>query len=68
MRFLSGTLGYRLVEACVDAGTDLVDVSYMSENPLTLNDKAVGANVAIVPDCGLDPVMCPCNEILRAIL
>ena len=55
MGFLPGTLGYRLIEACVDAGTDLVDVSYMSENPLTLNDKAVGANVAIVPDCGLAP-------------
>jgi len=55
MGFLPGDLGYRLVEACVDAGKDLVDVSYMSENPLTLNDKAARANVTIVPDCGLAP-------------
>lgn len=55
MGFLPGNLGYRLVEACVDVGRDLVDVSYMSENPLTLNDKAVRANVTIVPDCGLAP-------------
>jgi saccharopine dehydrogenase-like NADP-dependent oxidoreductase len=55
MGFLPGSLSYRLVEACADLGKDLVDVSYMSENPLTLNDKAVRANVTIVPDCGLAP-------------
>lgn len=55
MGFLPGSLGYRLVEACVDMGRDLVDVSYMSENPLTLNDEAARANVTIVPDCGLAP-------------
>ena len=55
MGFLPGSLGYRLGEACVDIGRDLVDVSYMSENPLTLNDKAVRVNVTIVPDCGLAP-------------
>ncbi len=55
MGFLPGSLGYRLVEACVYVGRDLVDVSYMSENPLTLNGKALRANVIIVPDCGLAP-------------
>jgi len=55
MGFLPGSLGYRLVEACADVRRDLVDVSYMSENPLKLNDKAVRANVTIVPDCGLAP-------------
>jgi len=55
MGFLPGELGYRLVEACVDVGIDLVDVSYMLENPLTMNDEAVRANVTIVPDCGLAP-------------
>jgi lysine 6-dehydrogenase len=55
MGFLPGKLGYRLTKACIDAGKDLVDVSYMAENPLTLNDNAVKANVTIVPDCGLAP-------------
>jgi lysine 6-dehydrogenase len=55
MGFLPGRLSYHLVEACVDAHTDLVDVSYMGENPLKLNDKARRAGVAIVPDCGLAP-------------
>jgi saccharopine dehydrogenase-like NADP-dependent oxidoreductase len=53
--FLPGSLGYQLVEACVEVGRNLVDVSFMSENPLTLNSKAVEANVTIVPDCGLAP-------------
>jgi len=53
--FLPGKLGYRLSEACINVGKDLVDVSYMSENPLALNEKAVEAGVTIVPDCGLAP-------------
>ena len=53
--FLPGKLGYGLARACVEAGTDLVDVSFMAENPLTLNDRASTAGVLIVPDCGLAP-------------
>jgi lysine 6-dehydrogenase len=55
MGFLPGRLGYRLAEACLEARRNLVDVSYMHENPLTLNRKAVDANVTIIPDCGLAP-------------
>lgn len=53
--FLPGKLAYNFVESCIEAGRDLVDVSFMSENPLTLNDKASAAGVVIVPDCGLAP-------------
>lgn len=55
MGFLPGKFGYRLIESCIIAGKDLVDVSYMPESPLTLHEKAVKANVQIVPDCGLAP-------------
>ncbi len=55
MGFLPGKLGYRLAEACIETSKDLVDVSYMAENPLTLNGKALRAGVTIVPDCGLAP-------------
>lgn len=55
MGFLPGKLGYGLMEACIAAGKDLVDVSFMEENPLTLHEKAVKAGVTIVPDCGLAP-------------
>jgi len=55
MGFLPGDLGYRLLEACVDVGKNLVDVSYMPENPLTLNDEAARADATIIPSCGLAP-------------
>jgi saccharopine dehydrogenase-like NADP-dependent oxidoreductase len=53
--FLPGKLGYRLTKACIEARKDLVDVSYMSENPLALTDSAMKSNVTVVPDCGLAP-------------
>ena len=53
--FLPGRLAYGLAESCIEAGRNLVDVSFMGENPLALNGKASAANVAIVPDCGLAP-------------
>jgi len=55
MGFLPGDLGYRLIEACANVGKDLVDVSYMPENPLTLNEEAARANATIIPSCGLAP-------------
>jgi len=55
MGFLPGKLGYDLAKACIEAERDLVDVSFMSENPLTLNEEAVKADITIVPDCGLAP-------------
>jgi lysine 6-dehydrogenase len=55
MGFLPGNLGYRLAEACIEAHKDLVDVSYMPENPLSLNKAAVHLGSTIVPDCGLAP-------------
>jgi saccharopine dehydrogenase-like NADP-dependent oxidoreductase len=53
--FLPGNLGYRLAEACIEAKKDLVDVSFMGENPLSLHDMAVESGITIVPDCGLAP-------------
>jgi lysine 6-dehydrogenase len=53
--FLPGKLAYDLAESCVEAGRDLVDVSFMGENPLILSDEASAAGVVIVPDCGLAP-------------
>jgi len=55
MGFLPGSLGYSLIEACIAAEKDLVDVSFMEENPLKLHEKAVKTGVTIIPDCGLAP-------------
>jgi lysine 6-dehydrogenase len=53
--FVPGNLGYRLAEACIEAHKNLVDVSYMPENPMQLNGAALGAGSTIVPGCGLAP-------------
>jgi len=53
--FLPPKFGFRLVEACVEAKTSLVDVSYMPENPLTMHEEALKADVTVVPNCGLAP-------------
>ncbi|MEM2338537.1 MAG: saccharopine dehydrogenase family protein [Candidatus Bathyarchaeia archaeon] len=53
--FLPPKFGFRLIEACIEAEKNLVDVSYMPENPLVLHGKAVEAGVTVVPSCGLAP-------------
>jgi lysine 6-dehydrogenase len=55
MGFLPGKLGYGLMEACIEARKNLVDVSYMAENPFMLSQAAARAGITIVPDCGLAP-------------
>jgi saccharopine dehydrogenase-like NADP-dependent oxidoreductase len=52
---LPGAIGYQSVKACIDAKVDMVDISYMPQNPLMLNQDALKAHVTIVPDCGLAP-------------
>ncbi len=55
MGFLPGKLGYALMQRCIEARKDLIDVSFMEENPLALRKEATGAEVTIIPDCGLAP-------------
>ena len=50
-----GRTGYKSVKACVEAGVDIVDLSYMPEDPLTLNREALEAGVTVIPDCGVSP-------------
>jgi saccharopine dehydrogenase-like NADP-dependent oxidoreductase len=50
-----GRLGYKTVEAAIDAGVNMVDLSYMCEDPMTLNDRALKAGVTVIPDCGVAP-------------
>ncbi|MEM2988169.1 MAG: saccharopine dehydrogenase family protein [Candidatus Bathyarchaeia archaeon] len=53
--FLPPKFGFSLMEACIKAEKNLVDVSYMPENPLILHDRAAEVGVTIVPSCGLAP-------------
>lgn len=50
-----GRLGYQTVRACIEAGVDMVDLSYMPEDVMSLSQEALEAGVTVIPDCGLAP-------------
>lgn len=50
-----GRLGFLSMKACIDAGVNMVDLSYMSEDPLTLHNEALKKGVTVIPDCGFAP-------------
>lgn len=50
-----GRLGRQSMTACIEAGVDLVDLSYMPENPMPLHHDAADRGVTIIPDCGVAP-------------
>ena len=52
---LPGVMGYKACKASVSAEVDMVDVSYMPEDVMTLNKAALKAKMCIVPDCGMSP-------------
>lgn len=55
---LPGVFGYQACSASIAAKVDMVDVSYMPEDVMTLNDAALKAGITIVPDCGMSPGLC----------
>jgi lysine 6-dehydrogenase len=52
---LPGSMGYQVCEAAIAAKTDLVDVSYMPEDVMTLNEEASRAGISLLPDYGMSP-------------
>ena len=52
---LPGDYGYKALEAAVEVGVDVVDISYTPENPAELDAAARQAGVTIIPDCGVAP-------------
>jgi len=52
---LPGSMGFQACKASIAAKVDMVDVSYMPEDVMTLNKAALKAKVSVVPDCGMSP-------------
>jgi len=52
---LPSRLGWAAMRSAIEAGKDMVDVSFSAEDPLALDSEARAAGVAILPDCGLAP-------------
>ncbi len=58
-----GFMGYKSMKAVIEAGKNMVDISFMPEDFLQLDGLAKKHNVTIVADCGVAPGMG--NIILR---
>lgn len=50
-----GRLGYKTIVAAIEAGVDMVDLSYTSEDPMRLHGDALREGLVIIPDCGVAP-------------
>ena len=52
-----GFMGYKTMKAVIEAGKNMVDISFMPEDFLQLDGLAKEHNVTIVADCGVAPGM-----------
>ena len=52
-----GFMGYKTLEAVINAGKDVVDISFFPEDALQLNKLAKAKDVTVITDCGVAPGM-----------
>ena len=52
---LPGRLGFQLLQEVVNAGRDIVDISYTPEDPFQLDAEARKKDCIVVPQCGVAP-------------
>lgn len=50
-----GFMGYKTLEAVINAGKNVVDISFFPEDALQLDKLAKGKNVTVIADCGVAP-------------
>ncbi len=52
-----GFLGFRTLEAIIEAGKDVVDIAFFAKDPFLLDDLAKEKGVTAIVDCGVAPGM-----------
>lgn len=52
---LPGRFGFKTLKAAIEAKRDLVDISFMPEDPMELREEAEKAQITIVVDAGFAP-------------
>ena len=50
-----GFMGYKTLQNIIEAGKDVVDISFFAEDPFTLDKLAKQKKVTAVVDCGVAP-------------
>lgn len=52
-----GFMGFKTLEAVINAGKNVVDISFFPEDALSLDELAKKKNVTVITDCGVAPGM-----------
>ncbi len=52
-----GFLGFQTVKTVIEAGKNMVDISFFPEDPFLLDELAKKNNVTVITDCGVAPGM-----------
>ena len=65
-----GFMGFKTLEAVIDAGKDVVDISFFPEDALLLDKLAKEKGVTAIADCGVAPgisnfILGRCNEEMK---
>ena len=55
---IPGFMGFNTLKQVLEAGKDVVDISFFSEDPFELDELAKRNNVTAVVDCGVAPGLC----------
>lgn len=50
-----GNIGYDIIKKVIEAGKNMVDISFLPEDALELNERAKYKNVSVAIDCGIAP-------------
>jgi lysine 6-dehydrogenase len=65
-----GFLGFKTLKAVINAGMNVIDISFFPENSLELDALAKGKNITAIIDCGVAPgmdniILGHCNEKMK---
>lgn len=52
-----GFMGYQLLKQVIEAGKNVVDISFFPEDALELHELAIQKQVTVITDCGVPPGM-----------
>lgn len=55
---IPGFMGFKTLQMIIEAGKDVVDISFFSEDPFLLDELAKKNNVTAIVDCGVAPGLC----------
>ena len=54
---MPGSIGFRTLKWCIEAGKDVVDIAFYPEDPFDLSELAKANNVKVICDMGVAPGM-----------